>query len=177
MKEVKALALVGLVGSALMVASGVANAEDISGVIVRTLVLSENTRLVGDVTCNVTAAPCIAFGAPNISLSLNGFTITGQADPTTGCKGTPRRAEMATRSVRRPTSGSDSFRATIIWSRQTPPSVIRTAWWYPLPLPPTASDRTWCDMGRVLSVWTRRPMAGTGAVPDRLGLSDHADTR
>jgi hypothetical protein len=93
MRKVKALALAGLVGSALIVASGVADAEDISGVIVRTLVLSENTRLVGDVTCNVTAAPCIAFGAPNISLSLNGFTITGQADPATGCKGTQVTAE------------------------------------------------------------------------------------
>jgi hypothetical protein len=65
-----------------------AAAEDISGVIVRTLVLSENTRLVGDVTCQVTGAACIAFGAPNIVLNLNGFTITGPNDATTGCKGT-----------------------------------------------------------------------------------------
>jgi hypothetical protein len=65
-----------------------AAAEDISGVIVRTLVLSENTRLIGDVTCQVTGAPCIAFGAPNIALSLNGFTITGPNDAATGCKGT-----------------------------------------------------------------------------------------
>jgi hypothetical protein len=88
MNKVKALVLAGLVGGALIVASGVADAEDISGVIVRTLIMSENTRLIGDVTCNVTGGPCIAFGAPNISLNLNGFTITGQADPTTGCKGT-----------------------------------------------------------------------------------------
>ncbi len=87
MKNVKALVLAGLVGGALIVASGIANAEDISGVIVRTLMLSENTRLVGDVTCKVTGAPCIAFGVPNISLSLNGFTITGPNDATTGCKG------------------------------------------------------------------------------------------
>jgi len=57
-------------------------------VIVKTLVLSETTRLVGDVTCQVTGAPCIVFGAPNIALNLSGFTITGPADPTTGCKGT-----------------------------------------------------------------------------------------
>jgi hypothetical protein len=80
--------LAALAGSALLVSSGVARAEDISGTIVRTLMLSENTRLVGDVTCTVTGAPCIAFGAPNISLSLNGFTITGPTDAATGCKGT-----------------------------------------------------------------------------------------
>ena len=93
MKNVKRLVLAGLVGGALIVASGVADAEDISGVIVRTLMLSENSRLVGDVTCNVTGAPCIAFGTPNISLSLNGFTISGPNDPTTGCKGASVGAE------------------------------------------------------------------------------------
>jgi hypothetical protein len=65
-----------------------ARAEDIQGTIVRTLVLSENTRVVGNITCTVTGGPCIAFGAPDIVLSLNGFTITGQADSNTGCKGT-----------------------------------------------------------------------------------------
>ena len=66
----------------------VARAEDISGTILRTLMLSENSRLVGNVTCNVPAGPCIAFGAPDISLLLNGFTVTGPADPATGCGGT-----------------------------------------------------------------------------------------
>src|SRR5262249_23522430 len=61
---------------------------DISGVITKTLVLSETSRLVGDVTCRVNGAACIAFGAPHIALYLDGFTITGQADPDTGCKGT-----------------------------------------------------------------------------------------
>jgi hypothetical protein len=87
MKKIKVLVSAGLVGSALIVASGVAAAEDISGTIVRTLMLSETSRLVGDVTCQVTGAPCIAFGAPNIALNLNGFTITGPNDPATGCKG------------------------------------------------------------------------------------------
>jgi hypothetical protein len=50
--------------------------------------LSEDSRLVGDVTCQVTGAPCIAFGAPNISLTLNGFSITGLTDAVAGCKGT-----------------------------------------------------------------------------------------
>src|SRR5215475_795998 len=65
-----------------------AGAEDIRGTIVRTLMLSEDSRLVGDVTCQVTGGPCIAFGAPNISLTLNGFSITGPNDMATGCGGT-----------------------------------------------------------------------------------------
>ena len=85
---IKRSVLAALVAGGLLVSSGVASAEDISGTIVRTLVLSENTRLVGDVTCTVTGGPCIAFGAPSIVLNLNGFTMTGLADPATGCKGT-----------------------------------------------------------------------------------------
>ena len=88
MKKLKVSALAGLAAFAVMVAPAAAEAEDISGTILRTLILSENTRLVGDVTCNVTGGPCIAFGAPNIALLLNGFTITGPADPATGCGGT-----------------------------------------------------------------------------------------
>jgi hypothetical protein len=72
----------------LFIDPGIALAEDLSGTIVRSLVLSENSRLVGDITCQVTGAPCIAFGAPNIVLNLNGFTITGVNDPALGCKGT-----------------------------------------------------------------------------------------
>lgn len=77
----------GLVGTALVIGSPAARAEEISGTIVRTLMLSEDSRLVGDVTCQVAAAPCIAFGVPNIVLNLDGFTITGQGDATTGCQG------------------------------------------------------------------------------------------
>ena len=73
---------------ACILAAAPAAAEDISGTVVRTLILSENTRLVGDVTCTVTGGPCIAFGAPNITLLLNGFTITGPGNPATGCGGT-----------------------------------------------------------------------------------------
>src|SRR5947199_10001217 len=69
-------------------------AEDISGTVMRTVMLSENTRLVGDVTCRVTGGPCIAFGAPNIVLALNGLTMTGQADPDPACKGTPPSTEL-----------------------------------------------------------------------------------
>jgi len=84
----KWIGLSGLAGVAVLIGSGIAGAEDIRGTIVRTLVLSENTQLVGDVTCQVTGAPCIAFGAPNIVLNLNGFSITGANDANTGCKGT-----------------------------------------------------------------------------------------
>jgi hypothetical protein len=76
-----------VLGVSLVLIAGTAAAEDISGTIVRTLLLSENSRLVGHVTCTVTGAPCIAFGAPGLELRLNGFFLTGQADPTTGCSG------------------------------------------------------------------------------------------
>lgn len=62
-------------------------AADIGGTISATLTITENSQLVDDVTCTVTGAPCIAFGASNIRLELNGFTMTGQADPDTGCRG------------------------------------------------------------------------------------------
>lgn len=58
-----------------------AQAEDISGPIVVTKTIFEDSQLVGDVTCAVTATPCIDFGASDIKLRLNGFTITGPADP------------------------------------------------------------------------------------------------
>jgi len=72
---------------AMMLTGDVLHAEDIEGTIVRTLLLSEDTRLVGDVTCRVEGAACIAFGAPGITLYLNGFTMTGLANATTGCGG------------------------------------------------------------------------------------------
>src|SRR5258708_5374071 len=62
-------------------------AADIGGTISTTLTITEDSQLVDDVTCTVTGAPCIAIGAPNVKLDLNGFTMTGQADPQTGCSG------------------------------------------------------------------------------------------
>lgn len=64
-----------------------AAAEDISGLITSTRIIRDDSRLVGDVTCMVTGAPCIQFGAPRITLRLNGFSITGQGDPTSACSG------------------------------------------------------------------------------------------
>lgn len=64
-------------------------AADIGGRISSTLIITENSQLVDDVTCNVNDAPCIAIGAPNVTLELNGFTMTGQADAQTACQGGP----------------------------------------------------------------------------------------
>ena len=73
---------------ALAVSASSTQARDIGGTISSTLTITEDSQLVDDVTCTVTGAPCIAIGAPNIKLDLNGFTMTGQADPQTGCSGT-----------------------------------------------------------------------------------------
>lgn len=72
-----ALAAAGLLAFGL----GVAEAEDISGTITTTRTIFEDSRLVGDVTCTMTNGPCIDFGAPDITLRLSGFTITGPGNP------------------------------------------------------------------------------------------------
>jgi parallel beta-helix repeat protein len=58
-----------------------AGAEEISGTISLTKIIFEDSSLVGNVTCTMTDSPCIDFGAPAITLRLNGFTITGPAVP------------------------------------------------------------------------------------------------
>jgi hypothetical protein len=81
--------VVGVLGAAvLLLLTGTASAADIRGTISTTLVMTEDSQLVGDVTCTVTGAPCISFGASGIALKLNGFTLTGLANPVTGCSGT-----------------------------------------------------------------------------------------
>jgi hypothetical protein len=72
---------------ALLVCAGNARAAKISGPISTTLTISEDSQLVGDVTCTVSGAPCIAIAAPHVTLSLNGFTMTGLGDSQTGCGG------------------------------------------------------------------------------------------
>jgi hypothetical protein len=74
---------------ALLACAGTASATDIGGTIATTLTIMDNSRLVGDVTCTISGAPCIAFGAPGLTLDLNGFSMTGLADPQTGCSGSP----------------------------------------------------------------------------------------
>ncbi len=78
--------LIGLaVWACCFSSGGVARATDISGTISSTLIIFDDSQLVGDVTCTVVHAPCIQFGADDITLELNGFTMTGLADPTLGC--------------------------------------------------------------------------------------------
>jgi parallel beta-helix repeat protein len=74
---------------ALFVCAGSAHARDIGGTISTTLMITEDSQLVDDVTCTVTGLPCIAIGAPHVTLELNGFTITGQGDAQTACNGGP----------------------------------------------------------------------------------------
>jgi hypothetical protein len=66
-----------------------AQAADISGAISATVTISEDSKLVGDVSCTVTSAPCITFGALGLTLNLNGYSITGPGDPLAGCSGGP----------------------------------------------------------------------------------------
>jgi hypothetical protein len=70
---------------ALFVCAGTAQATKISGPIFTTLTISEDSQLVGDVSCTVSGAPCIRIIAPNVTLDLNGFTMTGLGNSQTGC--------------------------------------------------------------------------------------------
>ncbi len=69
-------------------------AANISGPIASTLTITEDSQLVGDVTCTVSGAPCIVIGAPHITLKMNAFTINGQGDPLTGCAGAGTNNEI-----------------------------------------------------------------------------------
>jgi len=62
-------------------------AAEISGTISTTMTVTEDSVLKGDVTCTVTSGPCIVVNAPSVTLDLNGYTMTGQGDPQTGCSG------------------------------------------------------------------------------------------
>ena len=63
----------------LLLATSVAHAMNISGTITTTLTITGDNKLTSNVTCHVVgpSKPCIAFGADNTELDLNGFTITG----------------------------------------------------------------------------------------------------
>jgi hypothetical protein len=73
--------------------TGSGHATDISGTITTTLTITDNSRLVGDVVCTVTGAPCIAFGASGLTLDLNGYKMTGPGDPLAVCAGSPSPGE------------------------------------------------------------------------------------
>jgi parallel beta-helix repeat protein len=74
-----------IIFGAVIFAIGIGQAMDIQGTISSTLVIAEDSQLVGDVTCTVQGAECIQVGASNIRLALNGFTMTGQGNPPAGC--------------------------------------------------------------------------------------------
>ena len=73
--------------SALLLFPGRVEAAKISGTISATMPVNEDSQLSGDVTCTVSGAPCLDIIASNVTLDLNGFSITGPADPQTGCTG------------------------------------------------------------------------------------------
>jgi len=78
----------GVTAAAVTFGASVRAADEVSGLITRTYMIVENTDLIGDVVCDVAAnTPCFAFGAPDVELRLNGFTITGKADAAIGCGG------------------------------------------------------------------------------------------
>jgi hypothetical protein len=78
---------IALVALTLSVCAVRAQGRDISGTITTTLTVTEDSQLVGDVICALSGATCIVIGAPSVTLRLNGFTMTGEADPETGCGG------------------------------------------------------------------------------------------
>jgi hypothetical protein len=86
MRNVRIL-VVAVCGAAVLLVASTASATDIRGTISSTVVITEDSQLVGNVTCTMTGTPCISFGASGIALKLNGFSITGLADPVTGCGG------------------------------------------------------------------------------------------
>ena len=83
-----------LLGLGVGVCAGPAYADQIGGTISSTRVFTTDSELVSNVTCTVTAAACLVFGAPGISLKLNGFSITGQGDAATGCGGSEVAGEV-----------------------------------------------------------------------------------
>jgi hypothetical protein len=80
--------------AALFVWAGIAHSEDIGGTVSSTVTIVNDSKLVSDVTCAVTGAPCIAFGASDITLNLNGFSLTGLGDAETGCGGMGSAGEI-----------------------------------------------------------------------------------
>ena len=83
-----------LLCSALVFSDGSARAMDISGTISSTLTITENSKLVGDVTCTVMGASCITFGVSGLTLDLNGYNVVGLGDSVTGCSGAATANEV-----------------------------------------------------------------------------------
>ncbi len=94
MNRLNAIAVHGTFLAALHLCAGSARATNISGTITSTLTITQNSRLVGNVTCTVSGAPCIVVGASGVALDLNGYNITGLGDPLTGCSGSAVGSEI-----------------------------------------------------------------------------------
>ena len=68
-----------MVLTAMILSVSPAKATDISGTIVNTVIITQDSRLTGDVICNVVVGtPCIFFAAPRIELKMNGHSMTGK---------------------------------------------------------------------------------------------------
>jgi hypothetical protein len=80
--------------TAVCLSAGSAHATDITGTIDSTLTITENSKLVGDVTCTVMGAPCITFGVSGLTLDLNGYNMVGLGDAATGCSGNATANEI-----------------------------------------------------------------------------------
>ena len=85
MKNLKPFAWFLSIFFSLFACAGQGRATNLSGTISSTVTLTDDSQLVGDVTCVVPltqagANPCIVFGADNIRLKLNGHTIAGPVD-------------------------------------------------------------------------------------------------
>jgi hypothetical protein len=88
MKRLQRIALVLIFSCTVLSHAATASAQTmpLCGTIVGTVVLATNAELTCDVQCvNAPGTPCIQFGADHIWLRLNGFKITGPADPPTNC--------------------------------------------------------------------------------------------
>src|SRR5256885_10361785 len=72
---------------AAVFSAGTASALDVSGTISSTLTITDNSKLVGDVTCTVVGAACITFGVSGLTLDLNSYNMVGLGDAATGCSG------------------------------------------------------------------------------------------
>jgi hypothetical protein len=79
------LAMIVAAVPAVLIGSGAARGHggdnEICGPIASTLVITENSRLTCDVDCFELDSPCIQFGRSHIKLRLNGFKLTGPANP------------------------------------------------------------------------------------------------
>jgi hypothetical protein len=77
MKTLRASTCFALILFALFLYAGRAQATDLSGNITSTITITQDSKLVGDVTCAVPvtmagANPCIAFGFDHIKLNSTG---------------------------------------------------------------------------------------------------------